>query len=303
MKALITGITGFVGKYLEEYLIQQGAEVFGTSRQVNHPKRYYTLDLSDSDSVEKVIKEVKPTHIFHLAGVSNVRDSWKNIGHTIKSNTMGTVNLLEATAKIDNGIRIITIGSSEEYGNVSIPLNGIAEDTPINPISPYGLSKAVNNKLIKQYKISYGIDAVHLRPFNHIGPGQKRGFVTSDFAYQIALINKTESCNVLKVGNLEAVRDFTDVRAYYQIAIRGKSGETYNICSGNGIKIQEILNMLLTFSPREIEVKQVPDNMRPSDIPFYIGNPNKIKTVLDWNPIIPLKNSLEDIYHFWINSL
>ncbi|PAE26335.1 MULTISPECIES: GDP-mannose 4,6-dehydratase [Bacillaceae] len=306
MRALITGVSGFAGKYLENYLTNQGAEVFGTSRQSKPPKKYYTLDLADRKAAEKIIREVKPTHIFHLAGASNVRDSWKNISDTFESNTMGTVNLLEAAINADTGPRIITIGSSEEYGNVTIPLNGITEEAQINPISPYGLSKSVINKLINQYKISYGIDAIHLRPFNHIGPGQKRGFVTSDFAYQIALINKTKSNNVLKVGNLEAVRDFTDVRdivkAYYQIALKGKSGESYNVCSGKGIKVQEILNMLLSFSAREIIVEQTAENMRASDIPFYVGSPKKIKIASGWEPIIPIKDSLKDIYHFWLSS-
>lgn len=306
MRALITGITGFVGRYLEKLLIEKGAEVFGTTRNPVINKRIYQMDLLDRESIIKVIKEVKPTHIFHLAGISNVAESWFNISKTITVNTIGTANLLEAVYKFDNGIRVLTIGSSEEYGKINFTNIKISEETPINPISPYGVSKATIGMLIKQFQKGYGMDVIHLRPFNHIGPGQRLGFVTSDFANQIALMNngKIEN-NEMKVGNLEAIRDFTDVRdivrAYYLTALDGIAGEVYNVCSGNGIKIQEILDTLLSFSKMEVIVKNDSQKERPIDIPYYVGDFTKLNQSTSWEPTISLKQSLQEIYTNWLD--
>ncbi|WP_078412223.1 GDP-mannose 4,6-dehydratase [Priestia abyssalis] len=308
MRALVTGVTGFVGHYLKEQLIIEGVEVFGTSRKENPCKGTYQLDLLDKDKIINLLKEVNPTHIFHLAGMSNVRDSWSHVSKTIEVNTIGTVNLLEAINKIDNGIRVITIGSSEEYGKVNDITKKISEETFINPTSPYGLSKAAVSMLVKQYHKGYGLDVIHIRPFTHIGPGQKLGFVTSDFAYQIALINKGKTNNHdMKVGNLEAIRDFTDVRdivkAYSLIALNGKAGEVYNVCSGEGTKIQEILDMLLSFSDKEINIETDPERMRPSEVPYFVGDYSKLEQLTNWKPILSLNQSLEDIYHSWLTTL
>lgn len=307
MRALITGITGFVGKYLEKHLILQGAEVFGTSRNSTMSNRYYTTDLSDNEDISRIIKKVKPTHIFHLAGFSNVKESWKNIKETFESNTMKTINLLDAVAKTDSDIRVITIGSSEEYGMVHNPESKIAEETSINPSNPYGMSKAAISQLIKQYHQSCGLDVVHLRPFNHIGPGQRLGFVTSDFAYQIAMTNKRKTDKDIKVGNLEAVRDFTDVRdivkAYYLIAQKGQAGEIYNVSSGKGTKIQAILDLIVSFSDAEVKIVRDKERLRPSDIPFYVGNNSKLKKITNWEPEITLHQSLKDIYDEWVRAL
>ncbi|MDF2082846.1 GDP-mannose 4,6-dehydratase [Bacillus pseudomycoides] len=306
MKALITGITGFVGRYLQNTLIVEGAEVFGTSRQSNVCKNIYQLDLQGQDEILSLLKKISPTHIFHLAGMSNVRDSWIHVSKTIETNTIGTINLLESVKKWGKETRVITIGSSEEYGKISIN-NGrkITEKSLLNPLSPYGASKAIISMLIKQYHNGFGLDVMHIRPFNHIGPGQKLGFVTADFAHQIALINKsTTNCNKIKVGNLESLRDFTDVRdivrAYYMIALKGRAGEIYNVCSGKSISIQQILNILLSFSSKKIAIELDPNKMRPSDIPYFIGDYTKIKKATGWEPKIPLKHSLQDIYEHWL---
>jgi GDP-4-dehydro-6-deoxy-D-mannose reductase len=305
MRALITGITGFVGKHLEKQLIAEGAEVFGTSRNSFIQNRCYQIDLLNKENIIKLLNEVKPTHIFHLAGISNVKNSWTDISKTIEVNTMATVNLLEAIYKVDNGIRVLTIGSSEEYGKVINIDKKITEETGIRPVTPYGISKATISMLIKQFQQGYGLDIIHLRPFNHIGPGQKLGFVTSDFAYQIALINKgVTNTNKIIVGNLEAVRDFTDVRdivkAYYLIALHGKAGEIYNVCSGKGIKVQKILEVLLSFSKnKKINIEIDPEKNRPSDLPYYVGDYKKLNQITNWEPMISLKKSLNDIYNYW----
>ncbi|PEE40655.1 GDP-mannose 4,6-dehydratase [Bacillus pseudomycoides] len=310
MKALITGITGFVGRYLQSTLIAEGAEVFGTSRQSNLCKNTYQLDLQKKNEIVSLLKKISPTHIFHLAGISNVKDSWSNVSKTIKANTIATINLLEAVKKLNKEIRVITIGSSEEYGKVTLSNHSkISETTLLNPLSPYGISKATISMLAKQqYYKGLGLNVIHVRPFNHIGPGQKLGFVTSDFAHQIALINNNNSnYNKIKVGNLESFRDFTDVRdivrAYYMIALKGCSGEIYNVCSGTSTSIQEILNILLSFSNKKINIETDPDKMRPSDIPYFIGDYIKLKNLTGWEPKISINQSLQDIYQYWLSRL
>lgn len=307
MRALITGITGFVGYYLEKQLANQGIEVFGTSRKGSLGKNIYQLDLLDKNKIQNLLKEIKPTYVFHLAGESNVKNSWSNPSKTFEINTIGSANLLEAVYKVDNGIRVITIGSSEEYGKVN-NLNKITEEMFINPSNPYGISKAAVGMLINQLQKGFGMNVIHLRPFNHIGPIQKQGFVTSDFAYQIALFTKGKLINKqMKVGNLDAVRDFTDVRdivkAYYLIAIHGRPGEVYNVCSGKGYKIKEILDILLSFTDEKIEIKIDSKNLRPQDSQFFIGDYTKLEKSTNWHPSIPLTESLHEIYNHWLNIL
>ncbi|MCI0764724.1 GDP-mannose 4,6-dehydratase [Bacillus sp. TL12] len=309
MIALITGITGFVGCHLQNRLIAEGAEVYGTSRQSNLCKHTYQLDLQKQNEIVSLLKKISPTHIFHLAGMSNISDSWLNVSKTIEVNTIGTINLLEAVKKLDKEIRVITIGSSEEYGKATLGIHDtISETTLLNPLNPYGTSKAAVSMLVKQYYKAFGLNVIHVRPFNHIGPGQKLGFVTSDFAHQIALINKnTTCCNTMKVGDLQSFRDFTDVRdivrAYYLIALKGNAGETYNICSGISISIQNILNTLLSFSNKKIDIELDPNKMRPSDILYFIGDYTKLKNLVGWEPDISINQSLQDIYQYWLATL
>ncbi|MBD8137272.1 GDP-mannose 4,6-dehydratase [Bacillus sp. CFBP 13597] len=308
MRALVTGITGFVGQYLKRELKNEGVEVFGTSRKANPRKTTYQLDLLDKEKIIRLLKEIKPTHIFHLAGMSNVRESWSYVSKTIEINTIGTAKLLEAIKEVDQCIRLITIGSSEEYGKVYDITKKISEETHLNPANPYGLSKAAIGMMIKQHHNVYGLDVIHIRPFNHIGPGQRLGFVTSDFAYQIALMNKGKiHRNEMKVGNLEAIRDFTDVRdivkAYYMVALNGMAGEVYNVCSGEGTKIQEVLKMLLSFSDKEIIIKIDKEKMRPSEVPYFVGDYSKLKQLTNWEPTLPIQQSLHCIYNNWLNRL
>jgi GDP-4-dehydro-6-deoxy-D-mannose reductase len=307
MRALITGITGFVGRYLQTYLLEQGIEVYGTSRKPQGDRSIYQINLYNEKDIFNMLHEVRPTHIFHLAGESNVKNSWLHVNEYFEANTITTIHLFEAVKKLREKVRIITIGSSEEYGAVNTVEN-ITEETPINPVNPYGVSKAAISMLSKQYFQAFGLDVIHLRPFNHIGPGQRLGFVTSDFAYQIAKINKSiENEPVIKVGNLDAIRDFTDVRdivkAYYLIALKGKSGEIYNICSGKGIKIMDILNILLSYSKIEIKKEIDHQKMRPIDVPSFIGSNVKVFQDTGWKPKISINRSLLDIYKYWLDKI
>ncbi|HWO75367.1 MAG TPA: GDP-mannose 4,6-dehydratase [Bacillus sp. (in: firmicutes)] len=308
MRALITGISGFVGQFLEKRLLRDSNIVYGTTRSQKMSNNYIILNLLSEQDIVNLLKDIKPSHIFHLAGISNVKQSWSHRIHAIESNTIATITLLEAVKKVNRDIRVITIGSSEEYGYTATNSKPISEDSALRPISPYGVSKAAISMLVRQYYKADQLDVIHLRPFNHIGPGQSLGFVTSDFAYQIALINKNkQEKNQIEVGNLEAIRDFTDVRdiaeAYYKVAKHGKSGEIYNVCSGTGVKINKILDILLSFSDKQIEIITDESKMRPSEVPIMVGSNEKIQKQLQWAPKISLKSSLYDIYQYWLANV
>ncbi|MBM7622075.1 GDP-4-dehydro-6-deoxy-D-mannose reductase [Bacillus tianshenii] len=307
MIVLITGICGFVGPYLERCLLEKGHIVFGTSRIKRSNPNYFSLDLTCEQDIISLLNRLKPTCIFHLAGISNVKQSWNLKKETFEANTISTINLLEAVKKVDQNIRVITIGSSEEYGYLNH--TSIQENAPLKPVNPYGASKAAVSMLAQQYYNADNLDIVHTRPFNHIGPGQKQGFVTTDFAYQIALINSIYKHNkkTMKIGKLDAIRDFTDVRdvvdAYYKVALQGSAGQTYNICSGQGVEIKKILEILLSFSKKRITIKENESLMKGIEVPIMIGNNDKIVTELNWSPQITLEQSLYNIYQYWVNKI
>lgn len=305
MKALITGVTGFVGKHLEAFL-QDKADVYGTSRVPMSKKHIYQLNLLSETETLKLIDNIKPTHIFHLAGLSNVKESWDDKVVFIEGNVIGTIHLLEAVRKVNDQIKVITVGSSEEYGILPEGVEKVLEETPLQPINPYGISKSAISMLVKLYDKSYGLNVTHARPFNHIGPGQRLGFVTTDFAHQIALINKglVKDCKI-NIGNLQIERDFTDVRdmveAYYEIGRFGRAGEVYNVCSGRGVYIQDLLQILLSFSAKKIELVVDQNRMRVADIPRLVGDPGKLFDATGWKPKRKFEDTLRDIYNEWLN--
>ena len=302
MKALITGVSGFVGQHLQQYLSLQSIPVYGTSRIRRKEKNWIVLDLLSQEEIVSLLKDIQPSHIFHLAGISNVKYSWAERREVMEANIITTINLLEAVKKVNKGIRVITIGSSEEYGR-TVKIK-VSENDLLNPISPYGISKTAVSMLARQYYTADNMNVIHVRPFNHIGPGQRLGFVTSDFAHQIALINKSKTKQrIMKIGNLDTIRDFTDVRdivaAYYEIAVNGNAGQIYNVCSGKGTEIKEILNILLDFSKTPIEIVVDDSKMRPSEIVTLIGCNEKLLKETKWKPLISIEKSLHDIYQFW----
>jgi GDP-4-dehydro-6-deoxy-D-mannose reductase len=315
MRALITGVNGFVGKHLAKRLLVQGVEVWGTTREsspslilLDSNIKIYKTALEVSDNIYTMLLSVKPDIIFHLAGQSNVRKSWDNKEGTFYTNVNKTIFLLEACLsyqKLNPELRVITVGSSEEYGKVDLDSIPIKEETPLNPMSPYGASKAAVSFLAKQYYDAYGLNVLHVRPFNHIGPGQSLGFVVPDFTKQIVDIEMGKSLPEIKVGNLSAARDFIDVRdivSYYvELAINKnvKFGQIVNVCSGKVCKIQEVLNSLLKLSSREINIVIDPSKIRPVDVPIYYGDNNKLKTLTTYETQFNLEQSLYDI----INSI
>ncbi len=310
MKVLISGITGFAGSHLADYCLSQGDEVHGTCRwrskkeNVSHLEgkiELHECDLTDSTSVNKVIG-IKPDYIFHLAAQSYVKSSWDEPAHTLSNNIISELNILEAVRSINYKPRIHIAATSEEYGDATcFP---ITEETPLQPLSPYAVSKVAQDLLGFQYYKSYGMDIVRTRAFNHTGPRRGEVFVCSNFAKQIVNIERGGK-PIMMVGNLEARRDFTDVRdmvrGYYLALKKGKSGEVYNICSGahGTYSIKQILDSLVFKAKVKIKVKEDPDRMRPSDIPLLMGKNSKFSRATGWKPQIPMRQTLEDLLNYW----
>ncbi|MBD3203448.1 NAD-dependent epimerase/dehydratase family protein [Candidatus Woesearchaeota archaeon] len=294
MRAIITGSEGFVGPFLIKELLENGYDIVGTyhsevTRAVA-PAKYIKLNILDKDKVRTIFDAVNPDVVFHLAAVSDVGFSRKNPELTKKVNILGTENVLSSAKKAKK----LIISSAHVYGiPEKIP---IKEDDPVSPNSPYAESKLKAEKIGKNY------NAFIARSFNHIGPGQTDKFVASAFAKQIAELEKNNE-NTIKVGNLEAKRDFTDVRdvvkAYRLIIEKASSKEIYNVCSGKAYSIQKMLDLLLEMSNKKIIVEQDPERMRKSDIPILKGDYTKLKKATGWEPEISFRQSLKDILEFW----
>lgn len=317
-KALITGITGFAGSHLAEWLLrhQPDVEVYGTYRLrsrmehiqgIRNQVKLVECELKDSHSVDEMIKAVKPDIIFHLAAQSFVPTSWNSPAETLMVNQIGQVNLFEAVlaAGLDCTIQIAC--SSEEYGYVAPDEVPIREENPLRPLSPYAVSKVGQDYLGYQYYQSYGLKVIRTRTFNHTGPRRGEAFVTSNFAKQIAEIEKGIKEPILYVGNLQAKRDFTDVRdvvrAYWLAIEKGVPGEVYNIASGTTYKIEEMLQKLLSMSTKSITIEHDPSRMRPSDVEILLGCYDKFHRQTGWRPEIPFDQTLEDLLNYWRNRV
>lgn len=314
MKALITGITGFVGPYLTKHLLEEGIEVYGIARwrsYFDHLKELGAVvengDIRDGTSLQRVIGRIRPDYIFHLAAQSFVKESWNAPLETMGTNVLGCTNVLEAVRQLELDCTVHICGSSEEYGRVDGSDLPITEKCHLRPLSPYGVSKVAQDLLGQQYWQSYGIKTVITRAFNHEGPGRGVVFVTSNFAKQIVEIEMGRD-PVIYVGNLEAVRDYSDVRdmvrAYWLAVQRCARGEPYNICSGIGWSIGEMLEYLIKSSKaRQIRIENDPSRMRPSDVPILLGNCSKFKTATEWEPEILFTQTLRNLLDYWRTKL
>ena len=313
MRVLITGFTGFVGSHLADYLVARGdVEVFGTHRwrsrmdNVEHLRervRFVECDLRDAGAVRRALRDVRPDRIFHLAAQSYVPTSWLAPAETLGGNVLGQVHLFEAVRDLDLPARVQVAGSSEEYGLVLPTEIPIREDSPLRPLSPYAVSKVAQDMLAYQYWRSYGLHAVRTRAFNHTGPRRGEVFVTSNFARQVAQIEKGQREPVVSVGNLDSVRDFTDVRdvvrAYWLALERGGPGEVYNICSGRGCTARQVLDILLDLAHVKVTVQEDPARMRPSDVTLLVGDCSKFQSATGWRPTIPFEVTLKDLLEHW----
>ncbi|MEO0022206.1 MAG: GDP-mannose 4,6-dehydratase [candidate division WOR-3 bacterium] len=313
MKYLITGITGFAGSHLAEYLLNLGnGEVHGTTRwrsrteNIEHLRdriQLHDCDLRDSYSVNRLIASVKPDRIYHLAAQSFVPMSWAAPAETFVTNVIAQINLFEAVRAAGCDCRIQIACSSEEYGLVLPDEVPIKETNPLRPLSPYAVSKVAQDLMGYQYHQSYKLFIIRTRGFNHTGPRRGHVFVTSNFARQIAEMEKGRREPVLHVGNLDAVRDFTDVRdtvrAYYLILEKGVPGEVYNVATGRGYRIAEVVDILRSHARVKFEVRQDPGRMRPSDVQLLIGDATRLRTATGWEPQIPFEQTLSDLLNYW----
>lgn len=311
-KALITGITGFVGSHLAELLLKRDFDVCGTTRPrsktenidyIKNKLDLYDADVLDSHSLYSVMIKVKPDFIFHLAAQSFVPTSWASPANTLETNVIGTVHLFEAVRRAEINPIIQIACSSEEYGLVYKNEIPVKESNPLRPLSPYAVSKIAMDYLGHQYNQSYQMKIIRTRAFNHTGPRRGDVFVCSNFAKQIALIEKKKQPPIISVGNLSAKRDFTDVRdvvkAYLLSVQKCVPGEVYNIASGKSWEIKKVLEILLSFAKVKIGVKKDPKRVRPSDVPVLLGDSSKFRKKTGWRPEISFEKTLKDLLNYW----
>jgi GDP-4-dehydro-6-deoxy-D-mannose reductase len=315
---LITGITGFAGSHLAEYLMAEhpDLEVYGTFRwrsrreNIEHFDARVKLreaDLRDYSSLHSLLAEVQPDAIFHLAAQSFVPSSWRAPAETLTTNITGQTYLFEAVRSLGLDPTIQIACSSEEYGLVLPDETPIKETNPLRPLSPYAVSKVGQDFLGYQYFQSYGMKVVRTRGFNHTGPRRGDVFVTSNFAKQVVSIGLGLAEPVIRVGNLEAIRDFTDVRdmvrAYWMAVESGRPGEVYNIATGVGHRIRDVLDRLIELAGVEVTVEVDPDRLRPSDVEILVGDASKFRADTGWEPRIPFDQTLRDVLDYWRGRL
>ena len=309
-RILVTGANGFVGQILCKTLQDAGRHVIAlvgsTSPAPQHADQSLHCDIRDAEAVERAIAEAAPTHVVHLAAITHVPTSFKEPVLTWQTNVMGSVNLLHAMQRQAPEAFVLFVSSSEVYGASFKQGIALPENTLCQPMNPYAASKLAAEAAFNEH-FRQGLPGVIVRPFNHIGVGQSAEFVTASFARQIALIEAGQQAPELKVGNLDASRDFLDVQdvcaAYVQLLQLSERSEAYprcyNICSGQPRKIQEILDTLLAMSTTTITVAQDPERMRPSDIPTATGDTRAIRETLGWEPRIELRQTLEKLLEHW----
>ncbi len=308
---LITGVSGFVGGYLAQAALREGytsvhGTCFGDAENVmpGVPIELHELDMLDSPGVEALIAKLKPARIFHLAALSSPALSWRKPELTFDINVKGTLHVLEAIREHAPKTGALLVGSGDQYGDTPLPENCmVSEALPMRPVTPYAASKAAQDSLGRVYAKAYGLNIVMTRSFNHAGPRQTAAFVLSSFAKQIAAIERGRSEPVLYVGNLDARRDFTDVRdvarAYVALAEKGVPGEAYNVGSGNAYDIRDLLERLLALSAARIEIRRDPARMRPSDTPLLACDNTKLCAATGWKPEIHIEQTLLDILNYW----
>lgn len=311
MRILITGATGFVGGHLIEMLCNQsGVVLFGVAR---HPENllpklqpHVTLisaDLRRPEAVTRLLDHVRPDQIYHLAGQAFVPAAWEEPWTSFELNVRPQLNLLKSMVELGLEARMLCVGSSKAYGRISPEENPVPESHPLFPDNPYGVSKAAQELVAYQYFLSHGLPVIRVRPFNHHGPRQNPSFVAASFARQIAQAEVGLREPVVRVGNLDAERDFSDivdvVRAYVALMERGTPGEVYNVGSGRAHRVQAVLDTLRQLSQVTITVERDPDRLRPADKSVGYADITKIREETGWSPEISFEESLRKILNYW----
>jgi GDP-4-dehydro-6-deoxy-D-mannose reductase len=308
MRALITGAAGFVGRHLANYLVENGDwELYGVQSEPGPsvPRARMTAgDLLDEGLSSQVIHGCQPDVIFHLAAQADVATALASPARTLVNNAVAQINVLEACRAADLNPVILVVSSAEVYGAAAPADMPLTEQQPFRPTNPYAVSKITQDMLGLQYHLSYGMRIIRVRPFNHIGPGQSDRFVVSSFGRQIAEFEAGLADPVVRVGNLEAQRDFLDVRdvvrAYVAVVTRPESaGEVYNVASGVPRSIRSILDQLASLASVEMRIQEDATRMRPSDVPVLVGDASKLIRHTGWQPQVPIERSLADTLDFW----
>ncbi len=318
-QVLITGVGGFVGSHLLDLLVSKKAnyELYGIIRgrssleKIGHnvnSLRMINCDLVNFGSVFNVVREIKPDFIYHLAGESSVKLSWAGPFSSVNNNIVATLNILEALRFVDNKeTKILLACSSEEYGLISEEDIPIKEETSLKPVSPYAVTKVAVDMFGSQYYSSYGIRVIRIRAFNHTGPRRDEVYALSNFAKQIVEVEKGIKENKISVGNLSAIRDYTDVRDVvrgYELAMElCEPGEVYNLCSSKGYKMGNLLEILIGLSKLHIQIAQNEGRLRPVDLPIIVGDNSKFVKTTSWKPQISIEHTLQDLLNYWRKQL
>lgn len=310
-KILITGFSGFVSRHFLTYLQDNDCdvEVYGVDLRppafdltAFHRMKitYQTVNLLDMESVKSFLNQIRPDYILHLASFSSVAYSWKHPIECFQNNTNIFLNIIAAVQELQLACRVLSVGSSEEYGNVAEQDLPLREDAGLLPCSPYAVARVAQEMLSRVYADSYGVDIVMTRSFNHIGPWQDTRFVVPGFISRIAAIrNSGEAHGVIATGDLSIVRDFVDVRdvvrAYYDLLLHGRPGELYNVCSGIGNRLSDIVEMIARILEVDIDTVVNPEYVRPNDNHVIIGSYEKINMDIGWRPLIPIGRTIADM--------
>jgi GDP-4-dehydro-6-deoxy-D-mannose reductase len=315
-RVLITGIAGFAGSHLAEEVLKDSTNFVAGIHHPEHTPQHsiqndhfqlYHIDILRSEALQDLIRELSPEVIYHLAGLAHVQESWVNRRATIETNFLGTFNLLEACRDLTRYPKILLVGSGECYGVVPHQEQPISEARPLVAASPYSVSKIAQEILGIQYAVADKLPVYISRPFNHTGARQKETFVCSAFAMQIAKGELGLSEPEISVGNLTARRDFSDVRdvvaGYIAIVEQGRPGEAYNICSGNAVSIQEVLDILLSHSTKKFRVVSDPTKIRPVDMPLMLGTAEKLQRETGWRTRYTIRDTLLDLLNYWREKL
>ena len=311
-RAFISGLLGFAGSYLAEELLDAGWEVAG-NRYNREPMgnieafrkkvELFSLDILKPEQCRRVIERFRPDYIFHLAALASVGQSFSKERATFRINLEGTMNMLEAARDLKRFKRFLFVGSSDCYGRFTPKGKTLTENQPLNPISPYGISKAAAERLSLYYHRQYGLPVTVVRAFNHSGPRQIERFVIPAFARQIALIEAGRQKPVITVGDLTARRDLSDVRdvvrGYRLLAEKGRLGESYQLCSGKAVSIKRVLDMLLSLSSARISVKTDTTLLRKAEIPVLRGSFAKARREVGFTPRLSLRTTLADTLNYW----
>ncbi len=312
-RALVTGAEGFIGSHLAEFLHGKGWSIVGSylaeSRNGFPAKskvHFVQCDLRNGQSVSNILREYQPTHVFHLGAQSLPTLSWTDPVRTFESNIMGSLYLFEAVRQMEKHPVVVSACSSAEYGHVPESAIPVKENQPLHPLHPYGISKVCLDLLAREYFLDYGIPAVNLRLFNTTGPG-KTDDAPSDFVRQLVQIKLGKQTPVIEVGNLKPRRAFLDVRdtvnSFYLAALKGKRGESYNVCATSTHEIGNMLRTAIRLAGVRVEIKPVPHLMRPSDEKIIFGSTQKVRRDTGWKPQYSLEQTLKSMLEYWEERL